>query len=107
MSTIPSVNFLAQTPLVPLPTTERNAFEFVFREQPFVKGSEIWKATPKHLQKHVLPGPIPEEKPIFRDGLKGMYPLLWSEQRGALVTVWGLSVGPSPLHELTQGANHR
>lgn len=70
MSTIPSVNFPAANKLQPLPTINDNVHKFVF-SSPFAKGSPTWKATPKELQHHALPGPIPEEKVIFRDGLTG------------------------------------
>jgi 4-coumarate--CoA ligase len=70
MATIPSVKFPAQNTLVPLPVSSNTVFEFIF-SCPFVKGSPTWKQTPKDLQGHYLPGPIPLEKPIFRDGVTG------------------------------------
>ncbi|GAA5920754.1 hypothetical protein JCM1841_004166 [Sporobolomyces salmonicolor] len=65
----PSVKFLAQIEKSPLPRSSNTAFEFLF-SQPFVKGSQTWKDSPKELQKHHV-APIPPQKPIFRDGKTG------------------------------------
>ncbi|GAA5887725.1 hypothetical protein JCM5296_004471 [Sporobolomyces johnsonii] len=65
----PSVKLPAQIEKSPLPRSSHTAFEFLF-SQPFVKGSQTWKDSPKELQKHHV-APIPPEKPIFRDGKTG------------------------------------
>lgn len=111
MATIPSDNFLAQNELVPLPSNTRNTFDFIF-SSPFTKGSPTWKTTPKHLQHHALPGPIPEEKPIFRDGITGESEAT-SRSCGGPQARWSMGMGglrdlcrttSSPLPAFTTGA---
>ncbi|KAK4058084.1 hypothetical protein OIO90_000823 [Microbotryomycetes sp. JL221] len=65
---IPSVNMPAQNKVVELPLcTDKTVFEFVF-SSPFVRGSDLWKQTPKQLQSHAMDAPVPDSKPIFVDG---------------------------------------
>ncbi|KAK4054852.1 hypothetical protein OIV83_000776 [Microbotryomycetes sp. JL201] len=65
---IPSVKMPAQNKKVELPLcTDKTVFEFVF-SSPFVRGSPLWKQTPKHLQHHAMDEPVTDNKPIFVDG---------------------------------------
>ncbi|GAA5850032.1 hypothetical protein JCM8547_000987 [Rhodosporidiobolus lusitaniae] len=84
-----------------LPLSSNTAFEFLF-SQPFRKGTETWKNTPKELQGHVLPGLVPPEKPIFRDGKTGAVLSYGRLYKDALTVASSLTNGllslqPAPL----------
>ncbi|GAA5976868.1 hypothetical protein JCM11641_000895 [Rhodosporidiobolus odoratus] len=65
-----AVKFPAVIKASPFPHSSNTAFEFLF-SQPFVRGTDTWKETPKDLQKHCLDAPIPPERPVFRSGETG------------------------------------
>ncbi|BGP12746.1 hypothetical protein JCM10213v2_000663 [Rhodosporidiobolus nylandii] len=91
-----AVRFPAVVAPTPLPGSSNTAFEFLF-SQPFVRGSETWKATPKEMQGHALEGPIPPEKPIFVDGKTGASLSHGRLYRDALTVASTLTSGPLNL----------
>ncbi|BGO92933.1 hypothetical protein NBRC10512_006050 [Rhodotorula toruloides] len=96
-----AVRFPSVVKASPLPHSSNTAFEFLF-SQPFRRGTETWKATPKDLQKHAMSEPIPPEKTIFRDGKTGATLSFGRLYRDALTVASSLTDGvlnlrPAPL----------
>ncbi|KAL8278886.1 hypothetical protein RQP46_008757 [Phenoliferia psychrophenolica] len=107
-----NVSFPAHVKPGPLPTSSGSLFDFVF-SNPFAKGSEIVKDGPKAQRDHVLPGPIPVNRPIFVDGKTGSS-ISWKKLKQDALTVAGslvhgpLKLQPLPLsasdHKVNRGA---
>ncbi|GAA6001899.1 hypothetical protein JCM10207_002369 [Rhodosporidiobolus poonsookiae] len=88
-----------------LPHSTNTAFEFLF-SQPFVRGSDTWKGTPKELQKHALDAPIPPSKPIFRDGKTGATLSYGRLYQDALTVASSLTDGPLKLQPAPLSASN-